>query len=153
MHVAFFSTLKLIPVETKALSLDIEKSHRESRANDSKSEYRDTVSSMHFYFHVKISENTAKQIITAFHFCVFLKLFHHNATQMLVGLGYLFKKKTMPLIPRTCLWTQRKKNCVQLASVSTSQGILKFMTGIRIVPSPEMTAELLLDIEPIVFCV
>lgn len=94
------------------------------------------ISSMHFYFHVKISENTAKQIITAFHFCVFLKLFHHNATQMLVGLGYLLKRKQCLWSPRTCLWTQMKKNCVQLASVSTSQGILKFMTGIRIVPSP-----------------
>ena len=57
------------------------------------------------------SQNTAKQIITALHFCVFLGLFHHNATQMPVGLGYLLKGRQCLWSPRTCLWIQMKKNC------------------------------------------
>lgn len=110
MLVAFFSTLKLIPAKQR-LSLLTQKNHVGIRANDSKSKYRDTVLSIHFYFHLRISENTAKQIITAFHFCVFPKLLHHNATQMPVGLGYLLKAKQCLWSPRTCLWTQMKKNC------------------------------------------
>ena len=135
MLVAFFSTLKLIPAKQR-LSLLTQKNHVGIRANDSKSKYRDTVLSIHFYFHLRISENTAKQIITAFHFCVFPKLLHHNATQMPVGLGYLLKAKQ-------CLWSQEhvceprwRRTVVQLASVSTSQGIVKFTTGLSIVPSP-----------------
>lgn len=117
MHVAFFSTLKLIPAKQR-LSLLVQKNHLGIRANDYKSEYRDTVLSIHFYFHLRISENTAKQIITAFHFCVFLKLFHHNATQMPVGLGYILKPKQCLWSPRTCLWTQMKKNCCCTFSIS-----------------------------------